>query len=54
MKSGYYPQVDPIYFCVSKMFLKKFEFFFSLLQINIFLVFLNHVDAPISKIILKK
>jgi len=36
--------------------LKKFEnfLFFALLQINIFLVFLDHFDALISKIIFKK
>jgi hypothetical protein len=36
--------------------LKKFEnfLFFALLQINIFLVFLDHFDPLISKIILKK
>jgi len=35
------------------MFLKKIEIFlfFSLLQINIFLVFLDYFDALISKII---
>jgi hypothetical protein len=32
----------------------KFLFFFSLLQINIFLVFLNNFDTLISKIIFKK
>jgi len=43
-------------FCVLKIFLKKINFFyfFSLLQINIFLVFLDHFDALISKIIFKK
>jgi hypothetical protein len=36
--------------------LKKFEFFlfFYLIQINIFMMFLNHFDALILKIILKK
>jgi hypothetical protein len=36
--------------------LKKFKFFlfFSLLQINIFLVFLDYFDALISKMIFKK
>ena len=39
-------------FCISKVFLKKFEIFlFFLLKINIFLVFLDHFDALISKII---
>jgi hypothetical protein len=39
-----------VYFCVSKIFLKKIEIFlfFSLLNINIFLVFLDHFDAMIS------
>jgi hypothetical protein len=43
-------------FCVLKMFLKKFKIFLflSLFQINIFLVFLDHFDALISKIIFKK
>jgi hypothetical protein len=44
-----------LFFCVSKALLKKFEnfLFFSLLQINIFLVFSDYFDALISKIILK-
>jgi hypothetical protein len=43
-------------FCVSKAFLKKIKkiLFFYLIQINIFLVFLDHFDALMSKIILKK
>jgi hypothetical protein len=43
-------------FCVSKTFLKKFKIFlfFSLLQINIFLIFLDYFNALISKIIFKK
>jgi len=38
------------------MFLKKIKkiLIFSLLQINIFLVFLNYFDVIISKIIFKK
>jgi len=45
---------SPICFCVSKAILKNFEIFlFFLLQINIFLVFLDHFDALISKIIFK-
>jgi hypothetical protein len=32
----------------------NFYLFFSLLQINIFLVFLDHFDAFISKMIFKK
>jgi hypothetical protein len=48
--------LDPVCFCVSKALLKKFEnfLFFSLLQINIFLVFLDHFDTLISKIIFLK
>jgi hypothetical protein len=43
-------------FCVSKVLLKKFKklLLFSLLQINIFLVFLDYFDTLMSKIILKK
>jgi hypothetical protein len=41
-----------VYFYVLEIFLKKFEFF--LLQINMVLVFLDHFDALISKIIFKK
>jgi hypothetical protein len=43
-------------FCVSKVFLKKFKklLLFSLLQINIFLVFLDYFNTLMSKIILKK
>jgi len=40
-------------FCILKAFLKKFDFFF-LLQINIVLVFSNHFDVLMSKIIFKK
>ena len=42
-------------FCVSKTFLKKSKFFlfFSLLQINIFLVFSDYFDVRM-KMILKK
>jgi hypothetical protein len=41
------------YFCVLKAFLKKFEIFlfFSLFQINIFLMFLDYFDVLMSKII---
>jgi len=48
--------LGPICFCVSKVLLKKFKnfLFFSLLQINIFLVLSNHFDVLMSKIILKK
>jgi hypothetical protein len=38
-------------FYILKVFLKEFKFF--LLQIKIFLVFLDHFDTLISKIILK-
>ena len=41
-----------VYFYILKVFLKEFKFF--LLQIKIFLVFLDHFDTLISKIILKK
>jgi hypothetical protein len=42
-------------FAFQKCFLKKLKLFlfFYLLQINIFLVFLDHFDALISKIIFK-
>jgi hypothetical protein len=45
--------LGPICFCVSKVLLKKFKIFlfFSLLQINIFLVLSNHFDVLMSKII---
>jgi len=39
-------------FYILKVFLKEIEFF--LLQIKIFLMFLDHFDKLISKIILKK
>jgi hypothetical protein len=44
---------DPVCFCVSKAFLKKFEIFlfFSLLKINIFLMFLDYFDVIISETI---
>ena len=42
-------------FCVLEMFLKRIKnFLIFLLQINIFLVFLNYFDVLISKIIFKK
>jgi hypothetical protein len=41
----------PVCFCVLKAFLKKFKIFF---HIKIFLVFLNHFDALISKLIFFK
>jgi len=43
-------------FAFQKRFLKKFDnvLIFSLLQINIFLVFLDHFDMLISKIIFLK
>ena len=44
-----------IYFCISKMLLKKLIFFiFYLFQINILFVFLNHFNKLILKIIFKK
>ena len=48
--------IDPVCFCVSKAFLKKFKIFlfFFLLQINIFSVFSDHFNALISKIIFLK
>jgi len=47
---------DPICFYILKIFLKNLNFilFFSLLQINIFLIFLNHFDVLILKMIFKK
>jgi len=43
-----------ICFCVSKVFFKKIIFFiFSLLQINIFLVFSTYFNVLISKMIFK-
>jgi hypothetical protein len=51
-----YLTLGHVYFCVLKVFLKNFNFilFFSLLQINIFLVFSDHFNDLMSKIILKK
>jgi hypothetical protein len=50
----YFPwKKSPVYFCISKAFFLK-KIFFYLLQINIFLVLLDHFDVLISKIILKK
>jgi len=40
-------------FLCSKIFLKKINFFYFFLQINIFSVFLDHFNMLISKIILK-
>jgi hypothetical protein len=44
--------IDLVYFCVSKVFIKKLIFFiyFKLF----FLVFLDHLVALISKVIFKK
>jgi hypothetical protein len=46
----------PVYFCVSKMFLKKFIFFYFFLcfKLIFFLVFSNHFDVIILKIIFLK
>jgi hypothetical protein len=46
----------PVCFCILKVFFKKIKFFlfFSLLQINIFLMFSNYFIVLISKIIFKK
>ena len=41
-------------FAFQKRFWKNLNFFFSLLQINIFLVFSDHFDVLVSKIIFKK
>jgi hypothetical protein len=46
-----YLTLGHVCFCVLKVFLKKFKFFFSLLQINIFLVFSYHFNDLMSKII---
>jgi hypothetical protein len=48
--------LDHVCFCILKVFLKIFKFYFilSLLQINIFLMFSDHFNALISKIIFKK
>jgi len=44
-----------ICFCVLKVFLKKINFFFIFFfKLIYFLVFLDHFDVLISKIILKK
>jgi len=52
----FYIRVGFVYFYVLEIFLKKIEFylFFSLLQVNILLLFLDHFDALILKIIFKK
>jgi hypothetical protein len=42
-----------MFLCFKNVFEKK-NYFFSLLQINNFLVFLDYFDAIISKIIFKK
>jgi len=43
---------DPVCFCVSKAILKKFEFYFIFFfaLINILLVFSDHFDVLMSKI----
>jgi len=47
---------NAVCFCVLKVLLKKYEFilFFSLLQINIFLVFSYYFNVLMLKIIFKK
>jgi len=46
---------DPVSFDVLKTCMKKFEFYFICFYFKlIFLMFLDHFDALISKIILKK
>jgi len=48
-------KLNPICFYILEVFLKKIKkILFFLLQINIFLVFLDHFDALILKIIFKK
>jgi hypothetical protein len=49
-------KLESICFFVSKALLQKFEIFlfFSWIQINIFLMFLDYFDALISKMIFKK
>jgi hypothetical protein len=43
-----------LFLCFKNIFKKiKIFYFFSLLQINIFLVFLDHFDTLITKIIFK-
>ena len=53
---NYWYVIGFVCYCVSKTPLKKFKFFlfFSLLQINIFLVFSNYFDVLMWKIIFKK
>ena len=47
-------KVLKLFFRFKSAFEKKLIFFIFLLQINIFLVFLDHFNALISKIIFKK
>jgi hypothetical protein len=43
-----------VYFCILKVFFFKINFYlFFLLEINIYLVFSNHFDTLVSKIIFK-
>ena len=53
MKSRKKTLIELIYFCVLKVFLKKIKNFYFF-KINIFLIFLNHFDMFILKIIFKK
>jgi hypothetical protein len=47
--------LHPVYFCVSKIFLKNFKIFLFFFCFKlIFLIFLDHFDVLILKIILKK
>ena len=46
--------VRPLCFCVVKLFLKKFKFFFLYFKLIFFLVFFDHFDALMLKIIFKK
>ena len=41
-------------FCILKVLLKKFNFFYFFLQINMFLVFLDYFDVLILKMFFKK
>jgi len=51
---GTFKFITPYLFLFLKVFLKKFKIFFSLLQINNFLIFSYHFNILILKIIFKK